>query len=194
MKRALPFALAAAFLVSACAPLRVVRFKDPLSPQEHLQLGLMYEKEGKFEPAEREYKAVVKQEPENVAGIIALGNAQFAQEKWKEAEKSFSRALKLVPAHPGAANNLAMTYAKRGRKLQEAEALALRAQADEATRPYALDTLAEVYSKRGKFELAREALVEARKTAPAGDEAFLKQLEESERRIEQAGEAASPKS
>jgi Flp pilus assembly protein TadD len=193
MSRPLRITLALSLFLTACAPMgRIVRFKDPLTAQEHMQLGLLYERQAQYEAAEREYKSAVRQESENVPALIALGNAQFAQDKLKEAEKSFLRSLKLVPGHPGASNNLAMTYLKTGRKLRDAEALALRAQADQATRPYALDTLAGVYAKRGKFELARQALNEARKIAPPGDDAFLKHIDESERRVIEASEAASP--
>lgn len=170
---------------------RIVRFKDPLSAEEHMQLGLLYERQEKFEAAEREYQAAVKAEPEHVPALIALGNAQFAQDKLKEAEKSFARSIRLVPGHPGASNNLAMTYLKAGKKLKQAEHLALQAQADAATRPYALDTLAGIYAKSGKFELAREALAEARRVAPSGDEAFLRHIDESERRLNESAEAAT---
>ena len=191
MARVQLIAAAFALLLAGCSAMpRLVRLHDPLTPEEHMKLGMAYERQGEMAAAEREFGSVVRREPENVPAILAMGNAQFAQDKLKEAEKSFSRALRIVPGHPGASNNLAMTYLKRGRKLKQAELLAVGAQADERIRPYALDTLTQIYVKQGKLERAREMLASARAAAPPGDQAFLNQLQESERRLQQATDAS----
>ncbi|MBV9080124.1 MAG: hypothetical protein JO102_03275, partial [Elusimicrobia bacterium] len=133
-------------LLAGCASLRPIhRFKDALSPQEHLQLGLAYEKQGLPADAEREYRAACGPRQRDVMGLLALGNLQASQSRFKDAEKTLARASHLAPSNAAACNNLASVYAAEKKHLKRAEKLAQRAAKDDRFRPYALDTLANVY-------------------------------------------------
>ena len=61
----LVLAAAASALVSCTRTPRLVRFHDPLSPEEHARLGAIYEREGKLERAAHEYVSALGKDPDN---------------------------------------------------------------------------------------------------------------------------------
>ena len=157
--------------LSACFDLPHVRVPhDPLTPEEHVTLGLTYEVQGHRDLAAREYRTALTQEAGYVPALIGLGNVAFAEGELEESETYFQQALAASPEHPGANNNLAMLYLARGGDLREAERLALRALAQKGPlRPYVLDTLAHVYARQGRYKDAVAALEEAEAAAPSQD-------------------------
>jgi len=185
------FVLVAASFLAGCASLRPmpVKFTDPLSGPEHLQLATTYEAQGELAAAQREYRAAAKADKKNLAAQIGVGNTAFAQGQAKEAELAFLRALRISRDNPAASNNLAMLYASQGRKLATAEKLAKRAADDSRFRPYALDTLATIYFQQGRVDEARAAVTEARAAAPVDDPNFLPSLEKTAQAV---GEAPNP--
>ena len=96
------------------------------------------------------YRALLSRWPENLVGLIGLGNTEHAEGNLAAAEAAFRRA---VVAHPQSAvvlNNLAQTLADLGR-LEEAEAEARSAVAlGGATLQAAQSTLAQIVEKRSK--------------------------------------------
>ena len=50
-------------LAAGCTMPRIMILSDPLSPEEHLQLGIAYEKKGEFDNAITEYEAAAKKTP-----------------------------------------------------------------------------------------------------------------------------------
>ena len=116
--------LSVLLMVAGCAMLRVMVLDDPLSPEEHLKLGMAYEKKGDYELAMREYKLAVKDIP---LARLFLGNVYFLQNSYASAEKQYRRAIRELPENPRPYNNLAWLYYMQGIKLNEAEALARRA-------------------------------------------------------------------
>jgi tetratricopeptide (TPR) repeat protein len=110
-------------LFSACSFPRVMVVQDPLSPQEHLQLGVAYEKEGEYDLAEREYRSAGKL-PE---AHLLLGNLHFLRREYPAAEKAYKRAIRRMPENPKPRNNLAWLYYTQRIKLTEAEEEARRA-------------------------------------------------------------------
>lgn len=157
--------------LSACSDLPQVRvLHDPLTPEEHVTLGLTYEVQGHRDLAAREYRTALTQEAGYVPALIGLGNVAFAEGELEESETFYQQALETSPEHPGANNNLAMLYLVRGRDLREAERLALRALAQRGPlQPYVLDTLAHVYARQGRYKEAVAALEEAEAAAPTQD-------------------------
>jgi len=154
--------------LSACTGLPQVRvLPDPLTPQEHVTLGLAYEAKGRPELAAREYHAALRQKPGYVLAMVGLGNLAFGRGALEEAEAHYRQALAVAPEDPGANNNLAMLYVTRGAGLDEAEWLARQALAQGGPlRPYALDTLARIYVRQGRYQEAKAALDEAEALAP----------------------------
>ncbi len=56
-------AFSSLILFSGCSLPRIIVLKDPLSPEEHLNLGVVYEKEGEFDNAIKEYLKAAKKLP-----------------------------------------------------------------------------------------------------------------------------------
>ncbi len=163
---------------SACSDLSNVRvLHDPLTPEEHVTLGLTYEMQGHRDLAAREYRTALTQEVGYLPALIGLGNVAFAEGELEESETYYQQALAASPEHPGANNNLAMLYLVRGSNLQEAERLALRALAQKGPlQPYVLDTLAHVYARQGRYKEAVAALEEAEAAAPSQDKILHEHL------------------
>jgi eukaryotic-like serine/threonine-protein kinase len=68
---------------------------DPGFMRVHYELGLVLEEEGKLEEAINEFKIGLKQVPDNVTGLTALGHAQARAGKRAEAEKIIGRLQEL---------------------------------------------------------------------------------------------------
>ena len=107
-------------LCTSCSMPRIVTLKDPLTPEEHLNLGVAYERNGELELAVREYKAAVREMP---LAYLYLGNAHFLKNDLRAAEDYYKRAIEKVPGHADAYNNLAWVYYVERRDLDEAERL-----------------------------------------------------------------------
>jgi TolB-like protein/Tfp pilus assembly protein PilF len=68
---------------------------DPGFARAHYELGLVLEEEGKLEEAITEFKLGLKQLPDNVAALTALGHAQARAGRRAEAEKVIARLEEL---------------------------------------------------------------------------------------------------
>jgi serine/threonine-protein kinase len=68
---------------------------DPGFARAHYELGLILEAEGKLEEAINEFKLGLKQLPDNVAALTALGHAQARAGRRAEAEKVIARLEEL---------------------------------------------------------------------------------------------------
>ncbi|MEW6379215.1 MAG: tetratricopeptide repeat protein [bacterium] len=107
----------------ACWP-RIIILEDPLTPKEHLSLGLAYEKNGEFDQAIREYRLAARKLP---IACLYLGNVYFQKNEFAESKKYYLTAIRKDPGLADAYNNLAWLYAVKGEALDQAERLALRA-------------------------------------------------------------------
>jgi len=141
--------LAALMLLVNCS--RIVILNDPLSAAEHNDLGVAYERQGLTDLAAKEYRRALRREPNFTRARVNLGNIEAAAGRWADAERTYRRALEHAPDDPDALNNLAVALLRQGRKLDEAESLALRAvTAAAADDSVAKSTLAEVRAARDK--------------------------------------------
>ena len=109
---------------SSCAFPRIVVLDDPLTPEEHLNLGVAYEKKGELDSAIKEYELAAKKLP---IAYLYLGNAYFEKNRLVEAETYYKRAIKKDAHNADAYNNLAWLYYVKRENLDEAESLALKA-------------------------------------------------------------------
>jgi len=107
-----------------CSLPRITILKDPLTPEEHLNLGVAYEKKGELDQAIAEYRLAAKKLP---LAYLYLGNAYFQKKEWVEAERSYKKAIDKNPKNADAHNNLAWLYYLRHVNLDLAERLALKA-------------------------------------------------------------------
>ena len=127
MKRLFPrllLALYSLLIFSGCSLPRLIILKDPLTPEEHLNLGVAYEKQGDFDNAIKEYRLAAKRSPQ---AYLYLGNAFFQKKDGKEAEKYYQKGIQKEPGNADLYNNLAWLYYMKKENLDEAEELALKA-------------------------------------------------------------------
>jgi tetratricopeptide (TPR) repeat protein len=118
------FVLSAFLFTMACSFPRVIILKDPLTPEEHLNLGVTYEQQGDFDNAIKEYNLAAKNLPR---AFLYLGNAHFQKGEWEKAEGYYRLAIEKEPDNADAHNNLAWLYFTRRERLDEAEKLAQKA-------------------------------------------------------------------
>ncbi|MFZ5861537.1 MAG: tetratricopeptide repeat protein [Nitrospirota bacterium] len=161
---ALALVVAWALAASGCGvfgSLRVVAFHDPLSADEHVALGVAYERDGNPERAAGEYKAALRTEPNHAQALVNLGNLAAAAGDSVAAEGWYGRAVRVggPSAAPGA-NNLAWVYLSQGKRVASAESLARKAMAWDPRPEYA-DTLVAVLIKLGKPLEAGRAIDDA---------------------------------
>jgi Tfp pilus assembly protein PilF len=97
---------------------------DPLSPQEHINLGLTYQKDGEIDHAEKEFKAAAKKLPD---AYLYLGNLYFENKDMKKAEKYLRKVIAEKADLGDAYNNLAWLYFIKNENLEEAQSLAQKA-------------------------------------------------------------------
>jgi tetratricopeptide (TPR) repeat protein len=107
-----------------CALPRIIVLRDPLTPEEHVNLGVAYEAEGEFDNAIREYELAAKKLP---VAHLYLGNAYFRKGDLDRAEAHYRTSIRKAPRQPDAYNNLAWLYYVKRENLDEAERLALKA-------------------------------------------------------------------
>lgn len=107
-----------------CSLPHIIVLDDPLSPEEHLNLGVAYEKDGEWDGAVKEYEAASKRLP---VAYTYLGNVYFQKGDWDKAEKNYMEAISKDPESADAYNNLAWLYYTKKEKLDEAEELAVKA-------------------------------------------------------------------
>jgi tetratricopeptide (TPR) repeat protein len=139
--------LAFLITITGCAMPRIMIYDDPLSSEEHLKLGLAYEKDGELENAIKEYKAAARRLP---VAYLYLGNAHFQKNELDQAEKFYKKAIKMQSQHADAYNNLAWLYYIKKENLDEAEYLALRAiELNPSKKDRYKDTLEKVRELKG---------------------------------------------
>lgn len=118
-------AMAASLALSSCAHL--VMLHDPLTASEHNDLGVAYESAGDLGLAEKEYRSSLRIDSHQGFARVNLGNVEAAGGRWRDAEKSYRRALRESPGDPDAMNNLAVALLRQDRHRDEARTLAGRA-------------------------------------------------------------------
>jgi tetratricopeptide (TPR) repeat protein len=132
-------------LLSSCSLPRIIVFHDPLTPEEHINLGVSYENKGELDAALKEYETASKK---SQITYLYMGNIYFQKNDFVNAEKYYRKAIKKTD-DPRAYNNLAWLYYKMDTKLQEAEKLARKAVELSPDSVDFKDTLGKIIEKRG---------------------------------------------
>lgn len=114
-------ALSCAALLFGCSVPDAFSGRDPLNNNEHLRLGIAYERKGEWTLAMREYTLATQTDP---LGNFYMGNLLFQQNKLEAAEQEYRIALRSMRTDPALLNNLAWLLYTRKENLEEAEELA----------------------------------------------------------------------
>jgi len=142
----LTFTLAFHLFFAGCSSFKIIVLKDPLTPEEHLNLGVAYEQKGELDHAIEEYQLASKKLP---MAYLYLGNAHFQKNEFQKAETYYKKAIKKEPQNADAYNNLAWLYYTRRENLEEGEKLALKAiELNPAKEPLYKDTLQKIKELR----------------------------------------------
>jgi len=132
--------------LSSCSLPRITILKDPLTTEEHVNLGVSYEKRGELDAALKEYQAAAKSMP---IAYLYEGNVYFQKKSYSDAEKAYQKAIDKTNSAE-ARNNLAWLYYTTGSNLDEAEALARKAVELVPDSEEFRDTLAKIEESRRK--------------------------------------------
>lgn len=131
---------------------------DPLSADEHNDLGVLYFARGDHRRAAREFERAAALRPEWARALVNLGDARLAAGQVSAAIDAYERASRVDPDDPGTANNLAWALLRDDTRWREAEAIIRRALARRPEpRGYYLDTLGVTLLRRGDGRGALEA-------------------------------------
>lgn len=130
-----------------CAHLVVLH--DPLTANEHNDLGVAYETRGELGLAKKEYRKALRLDSHDSRARVNLGNVNAADNDWRSAEKHYRRALSDSSTNYDAMNNLAVALLRQGRGLDEATKWAESAAAGRTSRDSVYRvTLSEVRAAR----------------------------------------------
>lgn len=124
-------------------------YKDPLTATEHNNLGVAYEREGKNDLAEKQYKRAIQKDDRFTSAYVNLGNVYYDKEDYDKAEKYYKKALKLDPENIMATNNLGNVYLKNNEYDQGIELLSGLLDTTDEIPAFYLDTLARLYLGKG---------------------------------------------
>lgn len=108
-------AMLALVLTQACTLPKIVILDDPLTAQQHNDLGVAYEEKGDFGLAEKEYEKALKKNREWVIPYLNLGHLYYRQDKLDKAENILREGLRAKGDHPDLLNNLAWVLMEKGR-------------------------------------------------------------------------------
>lgn len=147
--------------------------KDPLSAEEHLELGVAYESSGELELARKEYEKALDKNPDLAQALINLGNVHYQRGDYSVAEKKYHRALKLSPQNGDIYNNLAWVYLSQERFDQAHQAVTQALSLNPTHQHIYLDTRGAIYHQEGRYQEAVRSFKEAIRLTPEGSSRFL---------------------
>jgi Tfp pilus assembly protein PilF len=137
--------LLAVLILVGCAMPKIIVIDDPLTAQQHNDLGVAYEEKGIYPLAEKEYEKAIKKNRDWVIPYLNLGHLYYRQNRLDQAERALREGLRVKGDHPDLLNNLAWVLMEKG-QLKEAQALIDKAIAIEDKEEYR-DTREEILNR-----------------------------------------------
>ena len=102
-------------LICACAMPQIIILEDTLTAEQHNDLGVIYEKKGLTDLAEKEYWKAAGKRDEWMVPYFNLGNLCYKSGDYSRSEVFFREALERAPGNPDVMNNLANALLMQGR-------------------------------------------------------------------------------
>ncbi len=140
--------------------------------------------------AVRAVRRGLREHPADPALLFALGQAYDGAGQREAAMEQMRAVLAVQADHAEALNYLGYSYAERGERLDEAQALLERALKVEPENGYYLDSLGWVYFKKGDVERAVRTLERADELS-GPEPTILEHLGDSYRAAQRPGDAAA---
>jgi tetratricopeptide (TPR) repeat protein len=144
--------------------------KSPAKVRAHVNLGNAYQNRGRFADAIREYKEVIRLDPNDPGAPNNLGTICYRQRNWAEAALWYRQALRLDPGNVSAHYNLGRTLTEEGHFAAAEDALRQAIQIRPEFDP-AHNSLGIVYFKMQRYPQALAALKTAVRLNPGNGEA-----------------------
>ncbi len=148
---------------AGCAHLpKIIVLADPLSADEHVALGVAYERNGEPALAAREYEAAQSKDKASFQARFNLGNVRLAEKRYGDARKAYLAALELRRGDPEATNNLCWVAILSGNGREDALRRLEAVMVVPAHRsPPLLDTLGVLLGALSRLSDAEDAFAEA---------------------------------
>ena len=128
---------------------------SPAFPEAHFDLGMVYEREGRFNEAEREYKTALDMFPPEQRRNVQMTLARFYmdRERLPEAEPLLQELLVQAPDDPVLKQNLAVLY-RRSKDYETALKFVREILSREAKNVPALNTLGLIFLDQDNMSMA----------------------------------------
>jgi Tfp pilus assembly protein PilF len=161
-------------VLAGCSLPRIIVLNDPLSVEEHIKLGEIYESQQKDDLAEQQYRDALHKDQNSLSALLLLGDLSFRTKKYSEAETAYRKALRLHPENGDIYNNLCWVFLSRNDHIEEAQDLISRALSlTPEHRACYLDTQGVIFLRLGKVSEAIIALEEAIALLPKDNATYL---------------------
>lgn len=108
------------FLLFSCSFPKIVIYQDPLTAKEHNDLGVIYEKKGNLDLAEKEYKKAITKDKNWYLPYFNLGNLYYKKGELTKAEEFYRKALE-KEEDTDILNNLAYVLHLQGKNKEALE-------------------------------------------------------------------------
>jgi hypothetical protein len=89
--------------------------KSPNKARPHYNLGVAYQRQGRFDGAIREYQTAINLNPNHAKAYSNMGAVYHQQERLDDAIREYQTAIKLKPDYVDTHYNLGLAYHKQGR-------------------------------------------------------------------------------
>jgi len=134
---------------------------DPDLIAAHMGLGRLYRNANDSQKAIKAFQKVIKINPEYSSAYVALGDIFVQIKDEEQAISSYVKAIEMNPQLVEVYQKIALMYAEKPQKLDEAMKFAAQAEKLAPEDPIALDTLGWVHVQRGEIKEAIEKLKKA---------------------------------
>ena len=162
LRRLMPFLLVL-LLAGGCSRIpKIIVLEDPLTAEEHVELGVAYERKGELDLARKEYERALRKDGKLYRARVNLGNVFLAKKEYGKAREEYLQALELRPGDAEATNNLSWAAIDSGEGIGEAlTRMEAVVSAPGGRQPVLLDTLGVLRMRANRPGPAEEALAQA---------------------------------